>query len=412
MSFDAGARLEVLSSTFGEPLAQPERAIAAALAAPVGMDRSLEDLARGAGEAVVVVSDITRPIPYRVLLPPLFAALELGGIPAERTSLLVATGLHRASTPEERVTMFGERIAESYRVLDHDARDRGAHIDLGPTAGGTPVLIDRRYVEAPLRIVTSLVEPHLMAGFSGGRKAVCPGLAAAETIGCVHGARMLAQPGVETACIDDNPLHAELLAAARLAGCDFSVNVTIDRDRRMTGVFAGELDGAHRAACRSASRAVEVAVERPAEIVVTSSAGYPLDATFYQSIKGIVAAGLAVADGGTVVLVAECAEGLGGDEFRALLDGFGSPDEFLGRIHDSDEFTVDQWQLQMLCRVTGRARVIVVSDRLDGAQLAPLGLSVVATVGEALAMARRRHGADAHTIAMPEGPYLAPRVRA
>ncbi|MBN1808649.1 MAG: nickel-dependent lactate racemase [Planctomycetes bacterium] len=397
----------VLKTARTPPVRDPAGAVKAALLAPCGGALSPGNAARGKNGACVVISDVTRPVPYRVLLPPLLDMLENGaGLKREDILLLVATGLHRATTPGELDEMLGPDVAAGYRTANHDARDAVGHVRVGVTGGGIPVDVDRRYVEAGYRITTSLVEPHFMAGFSGGRKAICPGISSADTIGLLHGAALLAEQGVETGRVAGNPVHGEMLEGALLAGVDFSVNVTVDSERRITGVFAGELGTCHEAACRFCAGTSSASLDSAADIVLTTSAGYPLDATFYQAVKGIVAAAPVVRQGGTIIIAAECGEGMGSAEFEEMVRGFEGREAFLERIGRGAGFTVDQWQLQMLLKVQCRARVLLVAGGVSQADVAPLGISLCRTVEDALSRATRIHGEDSRVAAMPEGPYV------
>ena len=391
------------------PLADPAGAVAQALAAPIGTP-PLVELARGRRDAVVVISDKTRPIPYGIVLPPLLAALEAGGIPRERIEILVATGLHRANTADELAAMTSPEIVAAYRIRNHVARDADQHVHLGRTARGTELWIDRGYVAADLKVVTGLIEPHLMAGYSGGRKAVAPGCAGVETMRSLHGAAMLEErigPGL----IDDNPFHAELVGIARRVGVDLMCDVTIDRQRRLTGVYAGDLERAHATGVRAVDAHVGAQLARPADVVITSAAGFPLDDTYYQSIKGMVAALNVVRRGGTIILAAAITEGIGSAEFQRLLAETATPDDFMRRITGPGFFTVDQWMLQHLCQVSRKASLMVVSHGLAALPPSNLLAELAPTVEEALARCRVRYGPRPHVAVLPEGPYVLPTVR-
>jgi lactate racemase len=302
------------------------------------------------------------------------------------------------------------RVAAGRRFRNHVARSPEEHRHLGRTARGTEIWLDRGYLEADLKIVTGLVEPHLMAGFSGGRKGICPALAGVETMRSLHGPRMLEDhlgPGI----LDGNPFHEELLEIARRAGSDFLVNVAIDRERRTTGVYAGDLEAAHAAAVAAVEREVRVDLDAPADVVVTSAGGAPLDGTLYQSIKGLVGALNVVRRGGTIVLAAEIAEGVGSTEFVSLLGSMRPGREFMARIESPGFFVVDQWMAQHLDQVLRKARVAIVSSGLDPAAVAHLPIELHATVEDAVATALARAGRTATVAAIPEGPYVLGTVR-
>jgi nickel-dependent lactate racemase len=401
--------VSVLEARKGTPLADPAGALAAALAAPIGT-APLAALARGRRDAVVVISVKTRPVPYGVVLPPLLATLEAAGIARERIEILVATGLHRANTPAELAAMTSPAIVAAHRIRNHVARDAAAHVHLGRTARGTELWIDRGYVAADLKVITGLIEPHLMAGYSGGRKAVAPGCAWCRRRRSLHGAAMLEGP-IGPGLIADNPFHDELVGIARRVGVDFMCDVTIDRERRLTGVYAGDLEQAHAAGVRAVEQHVCATLQRTADVVITSAAGFPLDDTYYQSIKGLIAALNIVRRGGTIILAAAIGEGIGSAEFQQLLAETRGNDDFMARITRPSFFRIDQWMVQHLCQVRRKAAVIVVSHGLAAHDTSRLMVDTAPSVEAALARCRAQYGARPHVAVLPAGPYVLPTVR-
>lgn len=400
------AQVLQLEKADGPPLADPAAALRAALAQPTA-GPALSELARGRRDAVIVVSDHTRPVPNALLLPPLLEELARVGIPQGRIRVLVATGLHRPSTRDELDAMFGAELRRSLRIEQHAAREPGAHVDLGHTREGMPVRIDRRYVDSELKLLTGLIEPHLMAGFSGGRKAVCPGLAAEETIRWAHAPELL-EGAIGPGLVDGNPLHRSLLEAQALAGADFLLNVTLDRARRIRGIFSGDPLAAHAAGMRAADADSRVTLAEPVDLALVSGGGHPLDATFYQAIKGIASALGIVREGGAIVLCAQLDQGCGSEPFRARLASVRSATELEARLFDPAHFAIDQWMLQHLCQALRRVRVWVCSPQLP-AELAgsPL-VRCAADPHAALAAELPRLGAAARIAVLPEGPYLMP----
>lgn len=401
--------VSVLEPSKGVPLADPSAAVAAALAEPIGT-RPLAELARGRRDAVVVISDKTRPVPYGVMLPPLLQTLEAAGIARDHIEILVATGLHRANTPAELEQMVGAEVVARYRIRNHDARDAGQHLHLGRTARGTEIWLDRGLLGADLKIVTGLIEPHLMAGFSGGRKAVAPGCAGVDMMRSLHGATMLESP-LGPGIIDGNPFHAELLDVAARVGVDFLCDAAINRSRQLTGVFAGDLERAHAAGVGFVERHVHAVVDRPADIVIASAGGFPLDDTYYQSIKGMVAALNIVRRGGTIILAAAISEGIGSAEFQRLLAGTRGNDDFMARITSPGFFSIDQWMVQHLCQVRRKAEVILVSGGVRPEAAPGLLASSAPTVDAALDACLERYGRTAHVAVLPQGPYVLATVR-
>jgi nickel-dependent lactate racemase len=351
-----GFRYRVLEARSAKPLPNWQSALEAALDEPIGAP-PLSGLARGKHSAAISVCDITRPAPNRLTLPPLLRRLESAGIPHDAITILIATGLHRPATPEEIREICGQETAASYRVVNHNARDLASHRHLGLTASGTPVYIDERFLAADLHLTLGFIEPHLMLGYSGGRKLVAPGLAAQETIKVLHSPRFMRDPRAVEGSIDDNPLHAELLEIARMARHDFVLDVALARDRSIAGVFAGHPESAHRSGVRFVSEAMLETLDEPVDAVITTSAGYPLDLTYYQSIKGVTAASHIVKPEGRILLLAACEEGVGAPEFQRMVREGGSDRAFLTCVQNGP-VTIDQWQLEKLALVTTRQEVL------------------------------------------------------
>lgn len=391
------------------PVPDPTTAVQEALRNPVSAP-PLAELARERRSACVVISDITRPVPNRILLPPLLACLEAAGIPSEQITILVATGTHRPNTPAELVEMVGERITRDYRIVNHAARDPETHARIGTGRSGTPFEVDRRYLEAELRITTALIEPHFMAGYSGGRKSVCPGICSMETVKTWHGPHFIGHPRSEAGVLEGNPLHEDAIQAARLAGTDFIVDVALDEERRITGIFAGDVEAAWYAGVRHVERVVQAKLAAPADVVLTTSAGYPLDLTYYQAVKGMVGALPAVKEGGTIVLAACCAEGLGSREFAAALMDHDDLEAYVRGLYEPGVFTPDQWEVQELAKARRKAEVLCFSEGIDSDTLARCFVEPVPSVEAGVKQALAKHGPDARLAVIPKGPYVVPVI--
>jgi nickel-dependent lactate racemase len=394
-----------------EPLANPDGVLAAALANPTG-SAPLSQLARGRKSACVLICDITRPVPNEFLLRQILPTLESAGIPREKILILIATGLHRPNVGDELVELVGPQIAATYRVENHDGRDLAQHADLGISPRGVPVWIDRRYVEADLKIATGLIEPHLMAGYSGGRKLICPGIAALETVKSWHGPAFLEHPRADCGILDGNPVHEENTRIARMAGCDFIVNVSLDKDRRVTSLVAGDMEAAFAKGVEFVESVCKAPIPEPCDVVVTSSAGYPLDTTFYQAIKGLTGVLPIVKQGGTIVIAAALDQGIGSPEFRQLFQENADLDTFMRRILGKDYFVLDQWQLEKLGHVCKRARPRFVTRGLAPDVMRSLFVDSVPSVEEAIAEALAEYGPNARIAVVPKGPYVLPVVAA
>jgi lactate racemase len=390
-------------------LDDPERDVAAALEQPIGTP-ALREIARGRKDACILICDITRPVPNRTILRPMLKVLEEAGIPREHTLILVATGLHRPSTPAEKEEMLGAEIMAGYPVEDHYGTRLEEHTLVGTTSRGIPGWIDTRYVRADLKIATGLIEPHLMAGYSGGRKLICPGVAALETVKRWHGPELLEHPNADCGILDGNPVHEENTAIARMAGCDFIVNLTLDSRRQVTSVVAGDMEKAFLAGVRFMDGICRAAVPREVDIVVTSSAGYPLDTTFYQAVKGLTGCLPIVKQGGTIILAASLSEGLGSPEFVSALLDHDTLDIFMERILGKDYFVMDQWQVEELAKVRRKARVKIVSDGVPADVLAACFVEPAATVELALADSLAEYGPTARVAVIPKGPYVLPTL--
>jgi nickel-dependent lactate racemase len=335
--------------------------------------------------------------------------LHRAGIPAEGITILIATGLHRGATPEEIEVILGPEIASKYRVESHDARDFAAHRALGSTKRGTPIYIDERFMAADLHITLGFVEQHLMLGFSGGRKLVCPGLAAQETIKVIHSPRFMREPMATEGSIESNPLHAELLEIAAMARHDFMLDVTLTQQRQISGVFAGEPVRAHAKAVAFLEKTSLETLSEPADVVITSSAGYPLDLTFYQTVKGITAAEHIVKPGGRILLLGECAEGIGGAEFAEQLRSLTSFQDFLNAIRETP-VEVDQWQLEKLALVGVAHELYFYTPGVTKDQLGCLRSRLFTDIDSAVAAVLKGVPAGARVVLVPDGPYAYARA--
>jgi nickel-dependent lactate racemase len=391
------------------PLPDLDGAIAEILDNPIGT-APLRELARGKKDACILICDITRPVPNRAILEPILGILHEVGMPREKVLILVATGLHRPSTEDERIEMLGQAIASSYRIEDHYGTRLEEHTFLGTTPRGVPAWIDTRYVEADLKITTGLIEPHLMAGYSGGRKLICPGIAALETVKLWHGPDFLEHPRADCGFLDGNPVHEENTRIAWMAGCDFIVNVTLDSKRQVTSVVAGHMEQAFLEGVKFVEGTCKAPVARPVDIVVTSAAGYPLDTTFYQAVKGLTGCLGIVKEGGTIILAASLTEGVGSPEFQSLFHENASLEVFMQRILGKDYFVMDQWQLEELAKVRRKVRVKVVSDGLAPEVLSSCFVEPAASVELAVSESLADYGPDARVAVIPKGPYVLPTL--
>jgi nickel-dependent lactate racemase len=404
-----GPKYEVLQAHSAAPLSDVPAAIQRALDAPIGCAPLLE-LARGKRTAAISVCDITRPAPNPTTLPPLLATLHRAGLRPEDITLCIATGLHREATNEELRTILSPEIAARYPILNHDAKDKATHRLVGTTKRGTQAYIHERFMDADLHITLGFIEQHLMLGFSGGRKLIAPGLAAQETIKIIHSPRFMRESLATEGSIDENPLHAELLEIARLARHDFMLDVTLTREREISGIFAGDPVQAHAAGVAALRNASMELLAEPVDAAITSAAGHPLDLTFYQTIKGITAVQHIVKPGGRILVLGQCSEGVGSPEFAAMVRRYQGPQAFLDEIRDTP-VAVDQWQLEKLALVALKHPVLFYLPGIRRDEMGALGQQSFGDLDDAIRTLLQDLPAGARVAVIPEGPYTYARVQ-
>ena len=387
------------------PLADQSKSISDALANPIG-SKPLSEIAKEKKTACILICDITRPVPNKVILPQVLKTIENAGVPRSGITILIATGLHRPNEGEELVELVGEDIARNYRVENHHGKENSEHDFLGVTPRGVPVYIDSRYVRAELKITTGLIEPHLMAGYSGGRKVICPGIAGIETVKVWHGPKFLEHPNADCGIVEGNPVHEENTHIALMTGCDFIVNVCVDGNRQITWAGAGDMIKAWEAGVAFVRQVVRVPIKEPVDIVLTSCAGYPLDITWYQAVKGLTGALPILKKGGTIILVASLTEGLGSPEFQQVLKENPDLQAFKKRILETDYFIMDQWQLEEFAKVIEKGKVKVFSKGLEHSILSKCHVTPVESVEKAVADSLKEYGPSARIAVIPKGPYV------
>lgn len=395
-------------------IADPKAAVLSALENPIDA-APLSQLAKGRNSACVLICDITRPVPNHLFLRPMIETMISAGIPRDNICVLVATGLHRPNLGDELAELVGDPwVLETVRVENHYARNEEDHVDLGFTATrNTPVKLDRLFVEADLRIATGLVEPHFMAGWSGGRKVIAPGVAHHETIRTFHSARFMEDPLAVQCNLIGNPLHEEQLEIVKLLGEVYALNTVLDEERDLVCVTFGEIIASHAAAVDFVSDATRIGMPRKYGTVVTSSAGYPLDKTYYQTIKGMVTPLDILKPGGTLIMVSECSEGFGSHEFReaqARLVALG-PERFLATLTAKSLAEIDEWQTEMQLKPMRVGRIELYTTGLLGEDRALTGVTMIGDLTNAIAQSMQRSG-DHQVAVIPEGPYVIPQFTA
>jgi nickel-dependent lactate racemase len=394
------------------PLADEDAAVRQALRSPIA-GPPLRDRVRAGQTVAIVVSDITRPVPNAVLLPPIIDELHNARIPDGAITIVNGTGLHRANTQPELEEMLGAELANRYRIEQHVARDALTLVEVGRSAKGVPVEFNRAYVEADVRIVTGFVEPHLFAGYSGGAKGVMPGVAGANIVMSNHGADNLSHAKASWCISKGNPVFEEMRDLCDLCPPHFLLNVTLDSRRHVTGVFAGDLLPAHEAAIEQAAGQYITPIRQPYDVVVVTNMGYPADTSLYQSVKGMSVAAEGVREGGAILLVAGCEEGIGSDDYAGLLHEGESIGALLEHICRNQEHRHDQWQVQCQAMVQAKARVLVHSlltpAEVRAAHVEPCADSSE-TIRDLVAEAQSR-GLSGSVLVMPYGQLTVPVVR-
>jgi nickel-dependent lactate racemase len=386
-------------------LSDERAAVVKALQAPIG-SKPLRDLIRPTDRVCVLFTDITRATPNDRLIPWLLE--HLSHLPRNNITLLNQVGTHRPNTRAELEKMLTPAVVGNYRIINHEPENPNALIQLGVTHDGTPALVNRHAVEADLRIVTGFIEPHFFAGFSGGIKGLVPGVAGLQTVMSNHGYRNLADPNATFGITQGNPLWEELRDIALRAGPSFVLNVSLNVQRQITGVFAGDILHAHREGCEFVRRSAMQKVDALFDIVVTTNSGYPLDLNLYQGVKGMSAGARIVKEGGLIILACECREGIPpGSALEKLLHTAPGPEQLLAMLATPGFVRPEQWQAQIQASIQRKARVLVYSslpdDVIRSAHLEPCH-DLAATVRDTLA----RRGPDARVAVLPQGPLTVP----
>ena len=404
-----GAQPTIIRKVSLPKLSNPSQAIRQALDHPISA-KPFAALAAGRKSACILICDITRPVPNKLFLRPMIEELIKGGMSATNISVLVATGLHRPNEGDELEELVGDPwVFKTVRVENHYARNDADHADLGRTARGTPVKIDRRFLSADLRVATGLVEPHFMAGWSGGRKVVAPGVAHHETIRTFHAARFMEHPLAVQCNLIGNPLHEEQIEIIRMIGETYSLNTILDEERDLVYVNFGEITASHLAAVEFITAATAIPVARKFNTVLTSSAGYPLDKTYYQTVKGMVTPMDILKPGGTLIIASECSEGFGSPEFRSAQEKLIElgPERFLATLNAKIFAEIDEWQTEMQLKPMRLGKIKLYTTGLNREERRITGVDMIESVEEALRQSIEEHSDPAIAV-IPEGPYVIP----
>ena len=398
----------VVAPRYVEGLEDQAEAVRDALRRPVA-SKPLKELARSSDKVGIVFNDITRPTPYHIILPALLD--ELSHIPRDRIILFNATGTHRANTEAELRGMLGDGIVERYRIIQNDARDPDSHTLVGTAKSGNDIWLLAEYVECDVRILTGFIEPHFFAGFSGGGKACMPGLALLETVLRNHSAQNMENPNATWGRTHGNPVWEEVRQAASMAPPAFLLNVALNRDGHITGVFAGDFEKAHERGCAFVKEHAMAPVQGPFDIVITSNSGHPLDLNLYQSVKGMSAASQVVKEGGSIIVAADCWDGIPehGDYGRLLLEAE-SPEDLLRTVRAPGFLRQDMWQAQIHALICRKADVYFHSGNLTDEQIEAALLKPCHNIEATVEQLLRKYGRRASICILPEGPQTIPYI--
>ncbi len=401
----------VITGVDQQPLTEPAAAVYSSLENPTA-GKPLGEMIRPESRAVITHTDITRATPNHILIPAIVGYLRDAGISQQRITLLNSTGTHRIQTESELEEMLGKDVVRNCTCVQHNAADDGSLAPAGAVPGCPDLYLNRAYLEADLRIVTGFIEPHFFAGFSGGPKGILPGIADMKSILHNHRAENLENPLATWGVTKGNPLWDEMAAAARLAPPDFLVNVALNREGMITGIFTGELFGAHGAGCRYVADNAMVEVNGPFDLVVTSNCGYPLDQNLYQAVKGVSAAASITAPGGAIVIAAACSGGIPSHgNFGDLICRYTCCSAVSDFIHAGDETVMDQWQVQILSRLAEEYEIVVYSETLMKEDLPTSLFTVTGSIEETVGHFLARMGHGASIAVLPDGPQTIARVK-
>jgi len=400
----------VVEPQFVPGLPDPRGAVQAALRAPT-QSPPLHELAQPGDRVGLIFSDITRATPHHLLLPAVLD--ELSRLPRENITLFNALGTHRPNTESELRGMLGDALVDGYRLVQNNAFDPSTQVRLGDTARGHAIWLNREVAECDLKVLTGFIEPHFFAGFSGGGKALMPGMAGQRTVLGNHDAGMIGHPNATWGVTRGNPIWEEVREAALQAGRLFLLNVTLNKNKELTRVFAGNLDAAHAAGCAFVKQTAMQHVPHLFDIVITSNSGYPLDLNLYQSVKGMSAAAQVVKPGGAIIIAAECWDGLPEHGlYGQLLRQSASPRELLNRLCAPGFLEQDQWQAQIQALIQLKADVYLYTDHLSEEQIRSALLKPCRRIEDTLAELLARYGPAATVCVLPEGPQTIPYVQA
>lgn len=397
--------VDIVEPSFIDGLQDQNKAVEQALENPIG-HIPLHNALTSSQTVAIIFSDITRATPYSILVPALLKSLS--HLPDDNIAFFCATGTHRPASYEELCTILGKEIVDRYRIVQNDASDKEKHSYTGTTSSGNKIWINSEILEYDLRILTGFIEPHFFAGFSGGGKALVPGMAYLETIRYNHSIKMLDKDNVSWGNTYGNPLWEELLEAAEMAAPLFLLNITLNKNKEITGVFAGDLREAHQKGTEFVKKTAMSEREEPYDIVITSNSGYPLDLNVYQSVKGMSAAEQVIKPGGAIIIAAECWDGIpAGSDYETILTSAGSIENLMQYIIDHEMELKDTWQVYFQAKIQSKADVYLYSSLEENIVKKAL-FNPVRNIDNLVLELIEKYGPDARICVLPEGPQTIP----
>ena len=400
--------IEVVESRYIKGMPQPYKAVREALDSPI-QHPPLKKSVHSHQKVAIIVNDITRATPYPILVPALLDSLN--HLPDKNITFFCANGTHRPATDQELVTILGKEIVERFRVVQNDATQSGAFQYVGTTASGNRILFNKELLEYDLRILTGFIEPHFFAGFSGGGKALMPGMAYVDSIRYNHSIKNLEIPKTGWGQTYGNPLWEDIMEAAEFATPIFLLNISMNRDKEITGVFAGDLRAAHKRGCAFVKESAMVGLDQPFDIVITSNSGYPLDLNLYQSVKGMSAAAQIVKKGGTIIIAAECWDGIpAGSDFENILHSVNGKEELMDFIKLHEANLKDTWQVFFLARILQNSDVYLYST-LDDQKVKEAFIKPTDNVSKLVQDLVKVYGSDSRICVLPDGPLTIPYLK-
>ncbi len=373
--------------------------------------KPLREIAKGRKNAIILISDITRPVPNSVILPPILKILEESGIKRENITILIATGIHRPNLGEELIKLVGEDIANNYRIINHYSKREKDMELVGYIDNNVPVYINKNYLKADLKILTGFIEPHLWAGYSGGRKSILPGISSIKTLEYMHSPEMVAHPKTTYGVLEGNPFHEAGIKIMKITGADFILNVTLNTEKKITGIFAGDPVDAHLEGCKFLEKFCIKYLDETLDFVVTTNSGAPLDINLYQTVKGMSAVFPVMKEGGIILIASKCFEGLGSKEYIKSLEEVDTPENFLNRLMNKEFFYPDQWCAQEMYQILIKNPTWIYTDGVDYKTLEKLYFKPVDNIEKAINELLKKFGDKARWAVVPDGPMVILRLK-